>query len=305
MFMIINNYDFIGSDLRKIREEKGITRKQIAEAMFISEETIRRIEKGENDPRLSTLVPICEYLDIDLRDIINHQQALYKNMVKLRKDINYLINNSSIERAKDLMESFDDMEFKTNLNYEKELFATKHYFNGILTLKNNEVDCKSIDEFEQAMADMNTKFKINKFKDYKYDEFSLRILLALAISEYKKGNFDLYRDMMLEIEIYLDPNMDNYYIFAYNLATTYLRTGNNKQSLKICYIAIANAKNIKETYYLNMIYYLKGVNHIDMDQIKEAKESFNYCLALTNIFSEKYLYNSISKQIDIMISDYK
>lgn len=301
--MIINNYDFIGSDLRKIREEKGIARKQIAEELFISEETIRRIEKGENDPRLSTLLPICEYLDIDLRDIISHQQALYQNMVKLRKDINYLVNNSSIERAKDLMKSFDAMEFKANLNYEKELFATKHYFNGILTLKDNSIEGSPADELEQAMADMNPKFKVNKFKDYKYDEFSLRILLALAISEYKKGNFELYRDMMFEIEGYLDPNIDNYYIFAYNVAITYLRTGNNKESLKICDIAIANAKSIKETYYLNMIYYLKGVNHIGMEQIREAKESFNYSLALTNIFSENSLYDSISKQVDIMLNN--
>lgn len=57
--MIINNdYSFIGTDLRKIRESKGISRKEIAEKMYISEETIRRIEKGDNDPRLSTLVPI-------------------------------------------------------------------------------------------------------------------------------------------------------------------------------------------------------------------------------------------------------
>lgn len=303
--MTSNNYDFIGSDLRKIREEKGITRKQIAEEMFISEETIRRIEKGENDPRLSTLVPICEYLDIDLRDIINHQQALYHNMVKLRKDINYLVNNSSIDKAKDLMGSFEDMDFKTNLNYEKELFATKHYFNGILTLKDNMIESNPADEFEQAMADMNSKFKVSKFKDYKYDEFSLRILLALAISQYKKGNFDLYRDIMFEIEGYLDPNMDNYYIFTYNVATTYLRTGDKVKSLKICDIAIANAKSIKETYYLNMIYYLKGVNHLGMDQIKQAKESFNYSLALTNIFSENSLYDSISKQVDIMLNNHK
>lgn len=303
--MTSNNYDFIGSDLRKIREEKGITRKQIAEEMFISEETIRRIEKGENDPRLSTLVPICEYLDIDLRDIINHQQALYHNMVKLRRDINYLVNNSSIDKAKDLMGSFEAMDFKTNLNYEKELFATKHYFKGILTLKDNSIEASPADELEQAMADMNPKFKVNKFKDYKYDEFSLRILLALAISEYKKGNFELYRDMMFEIEGYLDPNIENYYIFAYNVATTYLRTGNNKESLKICDIAIANAKSIKETYYLNMIYYLKGVNHIVMEQIREAKESFNYSLTLTNIFSENSLYDSISKQVDIMLNNHR
>ena len=49
-----DNYKFMGSDLRKIREAKGITRKEISEEMNTSEETIRRIEKGENDPRLST-----------------------------------------------------------------------------------------------------------------------------------------------------------------------------------------------------------------------------------------------------------
>ena len=42
-----------------------------------------------------------------------------------------------------------------------------------------------------------------------------------------------------------------------------------------------------------------------MDQIKEAKESFNYSLALTNIFSENSLYDSISKQVDIMLNNHK
>ena len=40
-----DNYKFMGSDLRKIREAKGITRKEISEEMNTSEETIRRIEK--------------------------------------------------------------------------------------------------------------------------------------------------------------------------------------------------------------------------------------------------------------------
>ncbi|WP_394022680.1 helix-turn-helix domain-containing protein [Anaerococcus martiniensis] len=69
--IIDNDYSFIGSDIRKIREAKGITRKEIAENMYVSEETIRRIEKGENDPRISTLVPICNYIGIDIKDLIN------------------------------------------------------------------------------------------------------------------------------------------------------------------------------------------------------------------------------------------
>ena len=61
-----DDYKFIGPDLRKIRESKGISRREISEKVYISEETIRRIEKGENDPRLSTLIPICNCLGIEI-----------------------------------------------------------------------------------------------------------------------------------------------------------------------------------------------------------------------------------------------
>ena len=105
--IIQNDYSFIGSDIRKIRESKGITRKEIAEKMFISEETIRRIEKGDNDPRISTLVPICNYIGLDLKDIINHEVNEYNNLLSLRKEINYLLNNSSVEKAKDLINKLD------------------------------------------------------------------------------------------------------------------------------------------------------------------------------------------------------
>ncbi len=47
-----------------------------------------------------------------------------------------------------------------------------------------------------------------------------------------------------------------------------------------------------------MLYYIKGVNHFYLHQLKEADESFNYCLTLTNIFSAKSLADSISEQVE-------
>ncbi len=64
-------YTINGSILRKIRESKNISRKKISEDIYVTEETIRRIEKGKNDPRISTLLPICIYLDIDIKDLLN------------------------------------------------------------------------------------------------------------------------------------------------------------------------------------------------------------------------------------------
>lgn len=299
--IIQNDYSFIGSDIRKIREQKGVTRKEIAENMFISEETIRRIEKGDNDPRLSTLVPICNYLGIDIKYIINDRQYEYKNLLSLRKEIGDLLNNASIEKAKALINKLDGFNFKSNLARERELFATKHYFNGILGIKNNAREDNPSNDLEVALADMNSKFKINKFKNYKYDEFSLRILLALALSEYKKGNFDLYKDIMLEMEGYLNSSIDSYFVFCYNMAVFYTRLEKYDKSLEICNLAIANAKTIKETSYLNMLYYAKGINYLYLNEYNQAKLSFDYCKTLTNIFSTEILSNSISNEIDRLL----
>ncbi len=302
--IVQNDYSFIGSDIRKIREAKGITRKEIAENMYISEETIRRIEKGDNDPRLSTLVPICNYLDIDIKDIINDRQFEYKNMISLRKEIGDLLNNASVEKAKIYIKKLDKFNFKSNLAQEKELFATKHYFNGILGIKNNSKGTNPSNDLEVALTDINSRFKINKFKNYNYDDFSLRILLALALNEYKKDNFDLYKDIMLEIEDYIKPSMDNYFVFSYNLAGFYTRLKKYQKSLQICNEAIASAKNINQTAYLNMLYYAKGINLLYLGDSDQAKLSFDYCNTLTNIFSTESLSKSISQQINGLLLNY-
>ena len=305
-YMILkDNYNFIGSDLRKIRESKGISRKEIAEKVYVSEETIRRIEKGENDPRLSTLIPICNCLGIELEDIINSSGFEYNNLLSLRKEINYHLNNSSIDKARLLISDLDDINIKSDLDFEKEFQATKHYFKGILALKSTKTICISLVEFEEALSSFENRFTINRFKNYKYDSFSLRILLALALAEQKFGNYQLYEDINLEISKYLRYSLEDYFLFSYNVGVYYYRAGKIIESLDLCNTAVNNAKKLKEVPYLNMVYYLKGVNHLSLNQLEEAKLSFNYCLALTNIFSEQPLAEKIKLQIDNLLVNYK
>lgn len=75
----------IGKKLRKLREEKNITRKELAEKTYISEETIRRIEKEENDPRISTLYSLCENLDVDLQLLFNENKKNCDRIIEIRK----------------------------------------------------------------------------------------------------------------------------------------------------------------------------------------------------------------------------
>lgn len=296
-----DNYKFMGSDLRKIREAKGITRKEISEEMNTSEETIRRIEKGENDPRLSTIVPICNYLGVELNEVINNSGFEYHNLQALRKEINYLLNNSSLDEAADLINNMDGIKTKPDLNFEKEFAATKHYFNGLLYLKKNQFAAYSIIELQRSFTSLDARFKVNSFKNYKYDEFSLRILLALALAEQKNGNTELYRDIMDEIRSNLNSGSEDYFLYCYNIATYYYRMGDPEKSLKLCNEAILNAKKVNRAPYLNMIYYLKGFNHIYFRQMEEARMCFNYSITLTNIFSEKIMADKLSQQIDNLL----
>lgn len=54
-----------GIILRKYRENKNYTREYLAEICDISDRCISNIERGIYDPKLSTVLKLCESCDID------------------------------------------------------------------------------------------------------------------------------------------------------------------------------------------------------------------------------------------------
>ena len=61
----------IGSFLKELRKEKGITQEQLAEQLNISNRSVSRWETGSTMPDLSMLVALAEYYDVDVREIID------------------------------------------------------------------------------------------------------------------------------------------------------------------------------------------------------------------------------------------
>jgi len=58
-------YEFIGAVL-EARRERGWTQKQLADSIGTTQSAIARLERGDQDPRLSTLVAVCHALDLPL-----------------------------------------------------------------------------------------------------------------------------------------------------------------------------------------------------------------------------------------------
>lgn len=61
----------IGSFLRELRKEKGLTQEQLAEQLNTSNRSVSRWETGSNMPDLSMLITLAEYYDVDVSEIID------------------------------------------------------------------------------------------------------------------------------------------------------------------------------------------------------------------------------------------
>ena len=60
----------IGSFLRELRKEQGITQEQFAEKLGVSARTVSRWETGSNMPDISLLSEITDFYDVSIPEII-------------------------------------------------------------------------------------------------------------------------------------------------------------------------------------------------------------------------------------------
>lgn len=68
------NQKKIGSFLKELRNEKGITQEQAAEKLGVTQRTVSRWETGNNMPDISMLVYLAEFYDVDVREIIDGER---------------------------------------------------------------------------------------------------------------------------------------------------------------------------------------------------------------------------------------
>ena len=67
IFLLVNNEDILkvlGKNIKKIRKEKGYTQDYVAEQINVSTDLLRSIEKGRNIGSITTLLNICNFLQV-------------------------------------------------------------------------------------------------------------------------------------------------------------------------------------------------------------------------------------------------
>ena len=76
-------YDRIGSNVRRIRQEEGLTQEQLAEKADLSFTVIQKVEAGQSGSRIETLIRIAMVLNATLDILADMQEVDGKHRFRL------------------------------------------------------------------------------------------------------------------------------------------------------------------------------------------------------------------------------
>ncbi len=67
----MNEFEGLGPALRRLREDRGLTQREVAERCGTARRVINSVETGRSLPRIPTLEAMLETLDCDLFELLN------------------------------------------------------------------------------------------------------------------------------------------------------------------------------------------------------------------------------------------
>lgn len=91
----------IGSFLKELRMEKGLTQAELAEQLNTTNRSISRWETGNTMPDISILVELAEFYQVDIKEIINGERQSEKMTEDVKETVEKVAEYSrSINKKK-------------------------------------------------------------------------------------------------------------------------------------------------------------------------------------------------------------
>jgi transcriptional regulator with XRE-family HTH domain len=76
----------LGEKIRRVREQKRLTLKELSQRVGVSESLISQVETGKVSPSIDTLLSLADYLEVDLEYLFSGYKRTKKAVVLRRED---------------------------------------------------------------------------------------------------------------------------------------------------------------------------------------------------------------------------
>lgn len=90
----------IGTFLKELRKEKGLTQEQLAETLNVSRRTVSRWETGSNLPDLDLLVEMADLYQVELRELLDGERKNRQMNEEMKETILQVAEYSAEEKQR-------------------------------------------------------------------------------------------------------------------------------------------------------------------------------------------------------------
>lgn len=90
----------IGTFLKELRKDKGLTQEQLADIMNVSRRTVSRLETGSNLPDLDLLIELADYYSVDLRQLLEGEAKAEEELMETKETVAAVAELSNDEKTR-------------------------------------------------------------------------------------------------------------------------------------------------------------------------------------------------------------
>lgn len=317
----------IGKILSEARKNKGMTQRELANKLHISDKAISKWERGIGCPDISFLIPLSRILDIGLYELLSGEKEEVEETLK--NAIHY--SNKELQRKKKEIKkkSFALTFFIIVIGiifgyklvnliiYNTPMVEEKDYkllMDGYQIKDTIEVNTKKLKE-DEYVTYKGVKFK-NMFDGYEVSELdgTLRYILNDENNNAKSfigiGESDTYLKKVLSFMDQLNENDSFLYSLIYNLDPKSIMSGidNDIELFNYMYLTkdykpnlFTSVKKMKENYYEKMAIYIAFPTTEYITLIKGDLEG--YILGIHNTMIQINIQKD-DKNISILMSGF-
>lgn len=149
----------IGSKIKNIRQEKGLTQKQLAQLTGLSEISIRKYESNSRNPKIENIKKIAKALDIETANLVNWNDLDLEETSELIGELSANPNDS--EDCKKGLKLFARINYSIFevLDYATKLFPdqSKNIVDFLESDEWSEFNEKIHDEYEKVLKKLLDK----------------------------------------------------------------------------------------------------------------------------------------------------
>jgi len=306
MFRMLDTHEF-GSQIRKMREELNFTRKQVEELTGVNKETLRKIERGDVVPQITTL----QLLSVEYRTDLIKTFNTYKNN-NLLLNTNNLIDELLLSHSgtTDSLEYYHITAEDTEIcNYidpiELSQFNSFIHYLPISNLDDKERKYEAIEGLFESLRMHHEKFELNDLEVYSYSYIEFRILFICGVTyaelkDYNSSNkiFNfLYTQFSID-DFSPSKSKQLYIKLLCNIAYNHHSLDNHALTYEIVNTGIDICNKYNSGYLLEVLLYRKAVAQYFLND-PDAIKTFGHVravLEIKNYPEQLKIYSKVTKE---------